>query len=89
MFRIESKNTNNKVVPMSKMEPYGIGKIVSPGNQCGHIVMRTASINKFEVMDLTDQRQDGSCWTYKDIQLEVELFPPGASICFTIIRPGI
>lgn len=49
--------------PMSMMEPLEVGVIVDDSSSSnGHIVMRTASLRYFEVMDLSDPRI-GGCWT--------------------------
>lgn len=69
-------------IPMSEMKPYQIGRIVSEVYS-GKIVMRTASIDKFEVMNLTDPRGD-FCWLEPDPTILVELFPPGTVIQITI-----
>lgn len=46
-----------KTIYMREMKPLQIGK-----TDFGHIVMRTASVDKFEVMDLTEPIQE-NCWT--------------------------
>ena len=53
MLRIVGEtNESKRIVKMCDMKPYQAGTLLS-GTQQGHIVMRTASSQKFEVMDLT------------------------------------
>ena len=64
-----------KTKPMYEMQPLEVCVIVANGSYVGHVVMRTASITHFEVMDLTDPRPD-SCWTGRLANLAVrELYP--------------
>ena len=63
-----------KTKPMYEMQPLEVCVVVANGSYVGHVVMRTASQTKFEVMDLTDPRPD-SCWTDSpNIQVR-ELYP--------------
>ena len=62
-----------KVIPMCEMEPLQIGVIESGDSHQGHIVMRTASTNHFEVMDLTEPEED-NCWSSGSVAVKVELF---------------
>ena len=60
VFRNEKNLSSPK--PMANMEPFEIGVIEDNRSwQNGHVVMRTASGNNFEIMDLSDP-QTGSCW---------------------------
>jgi len=58
------KVDDSNVILMCEMQPLQVGKIVDDKyrDYIGHIVMRTASISKFEVMDLTKACVD-SCWS--------------------------
>ena len=69
----------SNVILMDDMKPLQIGTIVN-GPSCynGDIVMRTASTDKFEVMDLTVPGEDG-CWT-SFTDLEVKLLPIGQKV---------
>ena len=58
---IEEADTKQLTKPMSAMEPLEVC-VVCSGKYKGHIVMRTAYSEHFEVMFLSDLRQD-VCWT--------------------------
>lgn len=61
------------VIPMSEMEPCQIAQIVEPGAQNnGEIVLRSAGVDSFEVMSLTNFRKD-SCWLSSDCPISVRL----------------
>ena len=62
-----------KTKPMYKMRPLEVCVVVS-SDYTGNVVMRTASSNHFEVMNLTKSVKDG-CWRH-DPNLQVrELYP--------------
>ena len=74
MIKLISKQATKpaaKTKPMYEMQPLEVC-VVGVGTD--HVVMRTASQTKFEVMDLTDPRPD-SCWTYRAELLVRELYP--------------
>lgn len=74
-------------INMGDMQPYDIGVIVKAQNsehRLGRIVMRTASENSFEVMDLS-KPQFGGCWTSDcDLSYRVRLFPPGHQVILEV-----
>jgi len=51
----------NAIIPMEKMKPLEIGRIVNDGILKNTIVMRTASSIQFEVINLTNPGKD-ACW---------------------------
>ena len=62
-----------KTKPMYEMQPLEVCVVVE-GHYKDHVVMRTASQMKFEVLDLTDPKPD-TCWV-NDPNLQVrELYP--------------
>ena len=60
-----------KRIPINQMKPYEVAYIPSRDDE---IVMRTASLYKFEVMSLSIQIPD-RCWTNTEVGLEVVLLP--------------
>jgi len=48
------------IISMSEMKQLEVCVVIDGGDD-GHVIMRTASIANFEVMDLTNPRR-GSCW---------------------------
>lgn len=64
------------------MQPCDIGIIIQGSNSIGHIVMRTASKDKFEVMDLSCAGAD-KCWT-GGCSLKVQLLSGGESVTLTV-----
>jgi hypothetical protein len=75
-IEIVKSEEENIIIPMNKMKPLQIG-IISGWNYSninGHIVMRTASGHRFEVMDITNPGPD-KCWTSEDIDIKVKLLP--------------
>ena len=75
------------VIPMNKMKPLDIGVIIEDPEDCychDHVVMRTTSLEHFEVIDLT-YLKEGSYWT-EDSKLKVRLLPSGTQITINIIK---
>jgi polynucleotide 5'-kinase involved in rRNA processing len=68
-------------IQMGKMKPLQAGIIQSDGHYKGVIIMRTASNERFEVMQLTDAGE-GKCWTgqQKTRKTLVQLIPSGTQI---------
>lgn len=63
-----------KTKPMYQMQPLEVCVVVANGPYVDHVVMRTASEGKFEVISLEAPRLDG-CWTGRpEIQVR-ELYP--------------
>lgn len=79
---------NNEIelntIPMNEMKPCQIGIIISSydNKYNSTLVMRTASTNNFEIMDLTHPGTD-SCWS-KGVSLRVQLLQKGDSITLTV-----
>ena len=69
----KSDHPEAKTKPMYQMQPLEVCVVVS-SDYTGNVVMRTASSNHFEVMNLTKSVKDG-CWRH-DPNLQVrELYP--------------
>ena len=58
---IEEKQNKDVVKPMSEMKPLEVCVIVG-GVYMDSVVLRTASLDDFEVMDILHSGED-SCWT--------------------------
>ena len=83
MLKVTLKSSIKSATPMFEMKPYDIGVIVDTDRNCsGHIVMRTASIECAEIMNLSDPRPDG-CWDDQS-ELKVQLLNPGDSVTLTV-----
>lgn len=77
-----NRKASQEIIPMRDMEPFDIGIVDEEYNRAhGNIVMRTASISKFEVIDLSNRRPDG-CWLQKN-EIPVRLLRRGESITLT------
>lgn len=63
MISIVAKNTDDVYVKMGDMKPLQAGYVIErEASQYGHLVMRTAAIHQFEVMNLTFPKTN-KCWT--------------------------
>jgi len=80
--RIISEGPKEKNIKMCDMKPLQVGYVVG-GFYNGHLVMRTASIDKFEVIDLTQYRED-TCWTDLEIDHNVKLLVPDEEVTITL-----
>ena len=69
-------------IEMGEMNPCDIGVVVDWSNN-GAIVMRTASIDHFEVMSLSNPKPD-LCWTIPN-SLKVRLLKKGETITLKVI----
>jgi len=71
-----------KTIKMCELKPLQMARVspntVNPESCNNHIVMRTASIDKVEVMDLTSPGPN-ECWTGEP-SLMVELLPDGFEV---------
>jgi hypothetical protein len=76
---IETKEGQKKTIPMTTMKPCQIGWCFYNGVKI--LVMRTASVDTFEVMDLTNFHAD-SCWDYAPSHLYVELITEPVTVTF-------
>jgi hypothetical protein len=78
----EGATRERRIIKMSEMMPCEWGRIIG-GENAGHLVMRTASSYKFEVMDMTQIMADG-CWTNEDVSIMVKLVENGEIFKFEI-----
>jgi|GEM_PF-3888543 len=88
MIKSVDKPIGKKEIFMHEMKPYDIGVIsdthLSKRWCCnGHVVMRTADPDIFEVFDLTRPSEKGSCWGDGCEHL-VRLLAPGESITLIV-----
>jgi len=68
---LSNDNTQEiKTVPMNQLKPLQAGIIVDGGRYNNHVVIRTASKETFEVMDLTRSTAD-RCWN--DIRVDTPI----------------
>ena len=74
-----SNKEKSEYVKMSKMKPYDVAVIKTPGSYYGEVVMRTASLNKFEVMNLSNP-EDDSCWDIEAANIHEVLIMENAEI---------
>jgi hypothetical protein len=74
-----------KLIQAREMQPMQIGMICDEmaGINEGHIVMRTQSRSKFELMNLSNPKTD-RCWTNRPTFM-VELLQDGQSITLSYI----
>jgi len=80
MSRLVDRYKNSKVIKMGDMKPLEVGEIVGAGSDyCGHKVMRTASVNGFEVIDLSEMKAN-ICWVIKECNLPVRLLGKGETL---------
>jgi len=74
MFKlIKSQSEISEGKSLGEMEPCEIGRVIN-GCYKGCIVMRTASIDKFEVMNLSHPGVD-SCWTNTRLGVGIRVIP--------------
>ena len=82
MFKLTHKKKRMpSTISMGDMLPLQIGEITRGDNR-RVIVMRTASSENFEVIDLTDAGED-NCWTSPNSVIPVRLFTAGESVTLT------
>jgi len=85
----EEINENAKTILMSEMKPLQVGIIVDTRYPKYHLdyVMRTASTEQFEVIDLSRGRE-GACWTDSShdtyIDIKVKLLGEDKKLVFEI-----
>lgn len=83
MIEVSIEKPERTTILMSDMMPFDIGVIDHPGSMSdGHVVMRTASYEHFEVMDLSNPGED-SCWD-ENSTLRVRLLPAGTRVTLTV-----
>ena len=83
--QIMGENQNEAIVKMYHMKPLQVGRIVCNGNDMrnNHLVMRTASTEKFEVIDLSEYEED-ACWTDPEASYNVKLLAPDEEVTITL-----
>lgn len=77
MIKLISKQATKptaKTKPMYQMQPLEVCVISTDCSYVGHVVMRTADTDHFEVLDLAKSSPD-SCWTGRPELLVRELYP--------------
>ena len=77
MIKLISKQDTQpiaKTKPMYEMQPLEVCVVVDSFRYTNNVVMRTADIDHFEVMDLTLSRPD-TCWVGKPSLKVRELYP--------------
>lgn len=88
MIKIKTKKIDKRFIPMSEMKPMQIGTIIShpdnPNMYWDHVVMRTQSLEKFEIMDLSTMCPD-KCWLYKNSTM-VDIWPVGSTITLEVVE---
>lgn len=78
-------NLDTKIVKtITEMKPLEVGRIISKNSYKDAIVMRTASSEKFEVMNLSEPGLD-ACWI-TDSDYEVELLPEKHQVSLAIFN---
>jgi len=59
----------SNAINMNDMRPYDIGTVVSVGDYNGQMVMRTASRENFEVMNISNPGAN-KCWSSSTLMVE-------------------
>lgn len=75
---VQTPDTSDNVVEMKDMKPLQVGQLVETQVYGGHWVMRTARMDSFEVMDLSDSGAK-KCWVHSP-NLQVRLLKPGEKL---------
>lgn len=84
MFKLIKEVTPaERIVTMKDMKPLEIGHVINSNGEKGGLVMRTASIDKFEVMILSNPEPDG-CWSGAST-LKVRLLPAGSRVTLEVV----
>jgi len=84
MFKlIKSQSEISEGRSLGEMEPCEIGRVIN-GCYKGCIVMRTASTDKFEVMNLSHPGVD-SCWSCRITGIKIASLQKGERITLEII----
>lgn len=74
---IDAPEKQDRIIKMSEMKPMQVGQMANGSPNEGHYVMRSVSMDHFEVMDLTDR----SCWSgHNRYTYNVRLLDPSESI---------
>ncbi len=77
-------------IDMCDMAPLDVGRITDceTNHYSGHIVLRTANRERFEVMDLT-QPGPGMCWDDSNGTMKVRLLEPGEAIAIKLFNADV
>lgn len=79
------KDSEDKIIPMGEMKPLQVGVIVDGSDYvAGSYVLRTPGKSRFEVMNLTNPRED-NYWSEGN-SLKVRLLNPGESITIRLFN---
>ena len=87
MFKvIVEHSVKEKVLTMADLEPCQMAVVTEEHRYHGAIVMRTANVDEFEVMDLSDPRRDG-CWTSiaQASKIKIKLLPKGTKLTLEVV----
>jgi len=82
MIKVIEEPITSGTILMGDMEPLQVGYIAhkdSANVHNGKLVVRTASLDNFEVMELSNA-SEGRCWTSKCTGLEVRLLGKGETV---------
>ena len=84
MFKMvtEIKGKNNTILAC-EMKPLDIAVVVD-NEYKDDIIMRTASMDKFEALSLANPGL-GKCWEQPNCSLRVKLLPPGTEITLMVL----
>lgn len=85
-IEIKGFEDKGRIIEMKDMEPLQVARVVDNSSAIkkykNHIVMRTASIDNFEVFSITASRPD-ACWTNNDCTVSVVLLDTPIEIKIT------
>lgn len=82
--KVEIYNTIN----MENMQPLQIAVIIDKDNESnGHYILRTASVENFEVMDITSPGGN-ACWLTRN-NMQVKLLGPNDELHIILSNPEI
>jgi len=81
---VEVKSEQRRSSTMADIQPLEIGVIIDHKSvHYGHVVMRTASTGKIEVMDLTSPGID-VCWTDNIPDIPVRIYQSGTRVAIIV-----
>jgi hypothetical protein len=80
----EEQPPERRIVYMADMNPLEWGRIIGESKYTGHLVMRTADRDNFEVIDMTKMHADGRWTCETGLCLKVELARNGEKFTFEI-----
>ena len=84
MFKVTVEDDKENELTMAELKPCQLAIVVEyESDYIGDIVMRTASVDKFEVMILSDAKR-GHCWTVQ-CNIKVKLLPKGTKLTLEVV----